>query len=232
MPDDDIIQKMRDVKPAYQETGGLMGPQGSEKGAPLGETDLEPDTHAITTPLPRFDFKIIEQITQPAFPALQPEAAEVIAQGGGDSIVNFPFKVTPSQDDSGGFVTVFPGLVDKTVPEMGGIGLDDDPPPKLYVTSLPLWLKVFTKLSADPSDYRAVIDPDNPPLIFQSTDHTELQMTWTGSPADYSSGTGYFFVKIADIAVSSDGFVVTPTQYLYNHLRSIVLTVDNVLILA
>jgi hypothetical protein len=151
----------------------------------------------------------------------------------------FPFKVFPSQDRDGNFqVTVFRGLVGTVVPQMSGIDLDNDPPPILYVGTNPLWLQVFVKLSTNPADYRAVIDPEHPPQIFQdSHPHVDLQMNWTGSPADYSSGVGYFYLKIAEITIAdpvppSTTRTISVAQYLYTNLSTFLLTVDQALIFA
>jgi hypothetical protein len=156
--------------------------------------------------------------------------------GGSGGAAPFPFKIIPGTDAFGNAqITIVTGLVGNVVPQMSGFPLNHTPPPTLYVGTNPVWLQVFVKLSSNPADYRAVIDPATPPLIFQdSAAHVELQMTWTGSPADYSSGIGNFFVKIGDVTMDTvdSTKIKSVTQYLYTNLRSLVLTVDSVLILA
>ncbi len=181
----------------------------------------------------RYPLQFKEQTPTESFPRVDSPTVQT-EEADESAAVIFPFKVVPGQNETGAFINVIPGVVGTTVPLMSGLALDDDPPPILYVDTDPLWLKVFTALSTDPADYRAVIDPLNLPLIFQDgIAHPELQMTWTGSPADYSSGVGYFFLKIADITVDATTHKITKvTQYVFDNLRSLVLTVDSVLILA
>lgn len=167
-------------------------------------------------------------------------SADVTRGGRGGSASSHPFQVieeTPELEDAA--VKVLLGTVLGVVPTLSGTPLDTDPPPHLTFTedgSVCLRVNIsgmsstfrpfIESVNVVKVDGTVIVDDDNDPI-------GELTMIWDDEATKIN---GYFFVKVAQLKVTSslvDASAITEIgQLLMSNIYSFIIVVDDVIILS
>jgi hypothetical protein len=159
--------------------------------------------------------------------------------GAGGAANPFPFKCNVANIDGANTLTLYPGYVGGIMPTMAGTALDSvDPIPKLFPEDDgSVFLRVNIGITTPSEDFRnnissveAIYTPGATAKDDSGDPLNELTMIW--DDAD-TKASGYFMIRVASINIGEgDNPSATPTQYLFTSIRSFVIVVDDVIILA